>query len=1048
MLDRWDEFRKREAHLAKSSGSFDALLSIKQGSIGGQLELLTNTMKELGAAGNITSTSLMTLVKAGLDASRGALLSLNPGLAQTQYGFNSLGEAGKTAYAVINSIKTAITGLLLPLNGVWSIFKILVNTMNEFSTVVQILSDVLLAKLVWKMTGLSAMGIGTSIKNAFQSNRQYGVGGGMAQETAMMLGMAGGGAVSGKFTSPSLNRDVSEFAKNAQQPLANGTNAIVGLGTAASTTSKVVGNSFKEVGAAFISFLGPQFLVMAAVGTALYLWDRHRQSVEENARAVDNLAKGLTEAGESYAKLSDEALRYRRQKIEDEEATKRTTGWHTLYDASTGKYITIQEQQEKPRTVKRSDIEKRVRANFEGDINDSATELAVADEQVKQWKEKNKDQPLDKDIAWQQNQAASKKSSFEHQRDYLLGRIPLGTDIPQPEVDTFNIEETQLARSEDRKRKIAAVRVNVNALEIPPDHSKEYATQRANLIRENMNLELGIYKQYYDRLRSIAETNNQLGFTTSKEHFDQDLVLLKEAKDKEFDTSQKEYVEELAMLRKARQEKKSAASNRDRNSSLAKEDKEKKAIDEVYNLEEQKLALQQTSKLKGILLTFVKDSMSGWYKYYTSRKELAILENKNSAMIEEESFKRMLLTSQEQMTRRASTMDWLWDKNKVSVEEYTKFEKEKIQKTYQDEIDTARQAYAKWNKENEDRLQEAEGIFKTFDETVGNMPEFSIDQTKWDVAIAKLKKSLTDANIAVPEVLNSGSMADIMEYSIKKKINEELKRKTELEKEAQGQTLQTSEHSAEEKKLTNEHNLQIKLADQYRWLLKQPDGYKLVAQRALVELDKDWSDHAKLWADAVTSVFSGLQQTLNDVFFNVLDSKLQSIGEVIISIGNLIKKAIAEELSKSLMSSAIKPLMGNIMNLLMPGTLNASNSFSFFTGTQPLSNLGGGSSFSLGVPHLAGGGDVVANKMYMIGENGPEWYVPSSSGTVLPTGSGPVSGKPTVNFQLNVENRMPNQAKVSTVGGPKFDGRKLIQSVIIEDLTNTRGPIYRATRGV
>jgi hypothetical protein len=43
---------------------------------------------------------------------------------------------------------------------------------------------------------------------------------------------------------------------------------------------------------------------------------------------------------------------------------------------------------------------------------------------------------------------------------------------------------------------------------------------------------------------------------------------------------------------------------------------------------------------------------------------------------------------------------------------------------------------------------------------------------------------------------------------------------------------------------------------------------------------------------------------------------------------------------------------------------------------------------------------------------------------------------------------MPNQAKVSTVGGPKFDGRKLIQSVIIEDLTNTRGPIYRATRGV
>jgi hypothetical protein len=39
------------------------------------------------------------------------------------------------------------------------------------------------------------------------------------------------------------------------------------------------------------------------------------------------------------------------------------------------------------------------------------------------------------------------------------------------------------------------------------------------------------------------------------------------------------------------------------------------------------------------------------------------------------------------------------------------------------------------------------------------------------------------------------------------------------------------------------------------------------------------------------------------------------------------------------------------------------------------------------LPHFAGGGDVTANHPIMVGENGPEPFIPRTAGTILPTGS-------------------------------------------------------------
>lgn len=52
------------------------------------------------------------------------------------------------------------------------------------------------------------------------------------------------------------------------------------------------------------------------------------------------------------------------------------------------------------------------------------------------------------------------------------------------------------------------------------------------------------------------------------------------------------------------------------------------------------------------------------------------------------------------------------------------------------------------------------------------------------------------------------------------------------------------------------------------------------------------------------------------------------------------------------------------------------------------STLGGVATAALGLPGRATGGPVSVGRAYRVGENGPELFVPTASGTVVPTASG------------------------------------------------------------
>jgi tape measure domain-containing protein len=82
------------------------------------------------------------------------------------------------------------------------------------------------------------------------------------------------------------------------------------------------------------------------------------------------------------------------------------------------------------------------------------------------------------------------------------------------------------------------------------------------------------------------------------------------------------------------------------------------------------------------------------------------------------------------------------------------------------------------------------------------------------------------------------------------------------------------------------------------------------------------------------------------------------------------------------------------------------------TVTEPLGTAAGGFAASLGSSLFAGisglfraeGGPVTAGQPYIVGERGPEWFVPDRGGTVLPNGTAPASG-PVIHQTISIDAR-------------------------------------------
>jgi phage-related minor tail protein len=88
---------------------------------------------------------------------------------------------------------------------------------------------------------------------------------------------------------------------------------------------------------------------------------------------------------------------------------------------------------------------------------------------------------------------------------------------------------------------------------------------------------------------------------------------------------------------------------------------------------------------------------------------------------------------------------------------------------------------------------------------------------------------------------------------------------------------------------------------------------------------------------------------------------------------------------------------------------------------------------------MAGGGPVFGGSSYLVGERGPELFVPSSSGSIVPGGRG---GSVTVNVQNNTG--QPIEKKNVRAS---FDAQGMVIDMVLDGITRNVHGIRNALGG-
>ncbi len=190
-----------------------------------------------------------------------------------------------------------------------------------------------------------------------------------------------------------------------------------------------------------------------------------------------------------------------------------------------------------------------------------------------------------------------------------------------------------------------------------------------------------------------------------------------------------------------------------------------------------------------------------------------------------------------------------------------------------------------------------------------------------------------------------------------------------------------------------------------------------VVSTAIKGLQVDWN--------AAWTVISGTVSTAWGVIKPVLDV-INTVGLFVIDTAikglqtdwNAAWSAISGAVQTTW--SIVKPIFDAI-NAAAGAVASAVN---FITGSSSAATPNSGASNPGGTPHRAGGGPVSAFQPYLVGENGPEYFIPSASGNIVPQGAGfggaPTSGGPAngggstvpVNLQLVLNDQVIGQVLV------------------------------------
>ena len=212
-----------------------------------------------------------------------------------------------------------------------------------------------------------------------------------------------------------------------------------------------------------------------------------------------------------------------------------------------------------------------------------------------------------------------------------------------------------------------------------------------------------------------------------------------------------------------------------------------------------------------------------------------------------------------------------------------------------------------------------------------------------------------------------------------------------------------------------EIELQKQLADAKKKALVLPQNEREAFYSGIKQQTDTWNTYFQDIQNIGKAAAQGMNEAFSNLFFDAMTGQLKSLGDYFRSFLQGIARAISQMMANAFAKKIIGSLFGNFFG-----------------------DSGGSSWFQKAV-----GGPVNYGQTYLVGERGPELFVPQSAGSIVPNHS--ISANSGVNVVVNVQNNTGVQAAVSQE--TKFDGKSYIVNVIMEAIATNKNGLRTVLQG-
>lgn len=220
-------------------------------------------------------------------------------------------------------------------------------------------------------------------------------------------------------------------------------------------------------------------------------------------------------------------------------------------------------------------------------------------------------------------------------------------------------------------------------------------------------------------------------------------------------------------------------------------------------------------------------------------------------------------------------------------------------------------------------------------------------------------------------------------------------------------------------------------------LAKEPKTWRSAWRTAMQNVLDDMGSIGSQMMTAMQGVAQSMSDGFTDFFTDILTLDFDSIGDAFSDMLKNMLKSIAQFLSNKLVTQLFNTLLGST-NIGSGITATSDGSGGY---TLPTVTVSGA---------RASGGPVSAGRAYLVGENGPELYIPSSNGTVANrVASSGDSQQTVVTVTVNntTDQKMQATQKTSTDGTGRLL-KEIIISTVGQSLYTNEGGIRDMVAGV